>query len=361
MYLEPNISCEFCTIQSYFMRIYGLLLLFHITFSVNGNGQESMSIFEQLSTHTSIFITLSYPFDSLYKTQSEEIDAIISIRTENGMFLTDEAIKVNLRGKFRRMTCSMPPLLLDFRKSTLKDLGLNKHDEVKLVTHCLETAEGQENLLEERLCYQLYESLTPYAYRTLWLTVLYCDQLNPNNTLQSTGFMIEPDKDLEARLDVKEAKLFNPPEDSLDYETYSKAVAFNFLIGNLDWSVIMARNAKLFFDKKQAEYIVIPYDFDYCNIVGASYRRSLLSDGIEHPNDRVYKGEYFVHRSAEILDSFEATKTGVLHRILSMPGELSEKHRKKIWKYCETWYDFIRRKDREERVYGLVMPYKGGL
>jgi hypothetical protein len=318
-------------------------------------------LFQKLYTCDSVFITLTYPFDSLYKTQREEIEAIITIETDEGVIMAEEPIKLNLRGKFRRMNCSMPPLMLNFRKSTLKDLGLNKHDDIKLVTHCLKTKEGQENLLEERLCYQLYESLTNYAYQTIWVTILYQDQLNPNTAFYSNSFLIEPDKDLEDRLNLEETKLFNPVEDSLDFESYSKAVAFNFLIGNRDWSIVMARNAKLFYDKQQSKYIVVPYDFDYSNIVGASYRNIIPADNMVHPKDRIYHGEYYTERAAEILERFESTKTGILHRIMTLPGNLDEKQRKKIRPYCETWYKYIATRKPEDLVYDMVMPYKGGL
>ncbi len=343
------------------MRLLCLFVLSNLFIISDGIGQESISLFEKLYTYDSISITLTYPFDSLYKTQREEIEATLTIETADGRLMEDEPIKLNLRGKFRRMNCSMPPLLLNFKKSTLGELGLNKHDQIKLVTHCLKTNEGQENLLEERLCYQLYEGITPYAYRTIWLTVLYKDQLKPNTAILSTGFLIEPDKDIEDRLGIEEAKIFNPLEDSLDFETYGHAAAFNFLIGNRDWSIVMSRNAKLFFNPQLRKYVVIPYDFDYSNIVGASYRKNMHSDKMSDPKERIYQGEYFTNRAAEILSIFGDTETGVLHRILSSPGELSEKQRKKIYVYCETWYAYIGTRKPKELVYDMVMPYKGGL
>lgn len=343
------------------MRFFCLLLLLQLAFIQDGTGQESMSLFEKLYSCDSIAITLTYPFDSLYRTQRDEIDAVISIETNEGLLLSEDSIKLNLRGKFRRMNCDMPPLLLNFKKSTLKDMGFKKHDQIKLVTHCLETKEGQENLLEERLCYQLYESITPYAYRTIWLKVLYQDQLNPGNGVFTTAFLIEPDKDLEDRMEMEETKLFNPMEDSLDFETYSTTVAYNFLIGNRDWSIVMARNTKLFYDPAKHKYRVVPYDFDYSNIVGASYRKNSTSSQLLHPKDRIYQGEYFTARASEILQLFGKTETGILHRIMVSPGDLEEKDRKKIRTYCETWYKYIKTRKQEDLVYEMIMPYKGGL
>lgn len=320
-----------------------------------------MGLFNFLYSFDSLSITLTYPFDSLQKTRQDEIEGMVDIRSARGDILVDEPIKIGLRGKFRRMNCVMPPLMLNFRKSTLKDMGLNSHDDIKLVTHCLDTDEGVENLLEERLCYLLYESLTPYAYRTAWVTVRYQDAYDPKVFIESQGFLIEPDKDLEDRLSVEETKRFNPPEDSVDFETYSKTVAFNFLIGNRDWSIVMARNTKLFYDDTKGKFIVIPYDFDYCNIVGASYRKTVLWEGLKHPNDRIYFGEYFSDRAAEILQGFTPTENSILHRIMASPGNLNEKQRKKIRTYCETWYKYIQTRKTKDLAFQMIMPYKGGL
>ncbi len=338
--------------------LLGVLIVFSFT---KGNGQDVECLFNYLSGFDSLSITLTYPFDSLYKTRQEEIEGTIDISSERGDIFVDEPIKLDLRGKFRRMNCVMPPLMLNFRKSTLKDMGLNDHDDIKLVTHCLDTEEGEENLLEERLCYLLYESLTPYSYRTTWVTIRYQDTNDSAVFIDSKGFLIEPDKDLEDRLSVEETKRYNPPEDSIDFESYSFTAAFNFLIGNRDWSVVMARNAKLFYDADKGKYVVIPYDFDYCNIVGASYRKMVLWEGLKHPKDRVYFGEYFSDRAAEILQTFAKTENGILHRIMVSPGNLSEKHRKKIRTYCETWYKYIETRKTKDLAFEMVMPYKGGL
>ena len=281
------------------MRYFCLVLIVTMFTIIKGTGQDAECLFNHLYSYDSVSITLTFPFDSLQKTRQDEIEGRVDIRSEQGNLIVDEPIKIGLRGKFRRMNCVMPPLMLNFRKSMLKEMGFNNHDDIKLVTHCLDTEEGEENLLEERLCYLLYQSLTPYAYRTAWVTVRYQDISDPNVFMDKKGFLIEPDKDLEDRLSVVETNRFNPPEDSVDFESYSKTVAFNFLIGNRDWSVVMARNAKLFYDAKKGKFVVIPYDFDYSNIVGASYRKTVLWEGLKHPNDRIYFGEYFSDRAAD--------------------------------------------------------------
>ncbi|HEX5625848.1 MAG TPA: hypothetical protein VFX48_07520 [Saprospiraceae bacterium] len=344
------------------MHFRSLLISLLAALSLSVAGQPGSSLFDSLYQSQEIDITLTYPFDSLYRSQREEIEARISIRTPSGYLLQDEPMTLNLRGKFRRMKCTMPPLLLNFKKGTLRKLDLSHQaDEIKLVTHCMEGEEGQENLQEERLCYQLYEKLTPYAYRTIWVTVQYQDASGLKPSITSAGFLLEPDKDISSRFGLKEIKVFNVTEDSLHYESYANAVAFNFLIGNRDWSIVSSRNAKLFYDSLKHQYIVIPYDFDYANIVGATYRRENRPASMAHPFDRIYEGEYFSTRAGDILKQFMPSKEPILDVVETAVNPMDKTRRKKIKRYLEEWYYIISKAAASELGYGFVCPYSGGL
>ncbi len=335
-------------------------LLFNSSF-IWSQDPIKISLFDKLYTSNNIELTLTYPFDSLNKTKSEEIEARISIRTDSGFLLTDAPLTINIRGKFRRMKCTMPPLLLNFKKSTLKELNLSAIDEMKLVTHCIEGPEGIDNMEEELLIYQLYETLTPLSYRTIWLSVKYCNMSNPVECVQSVGFLLEPDKVVSSRLGIIEKKLYNMAEDSIHYVSYSRTAAFNFLIGNRDWSVVASRNAKLFYDPQLGKYVVIPYDFDYANIVGATYRRETLPKAMKHPFDRIYQGEYFANKSGEILKSFYACEKPVLDAVNSAHNPMDQERKNKIYKYLDSWFRMVKNKKADELPYGTICPYAGGL
>jgi|SRR5687768_3954185 len=343
------------------MRISILLVLLAIGSFISAQETMKMSLFDKLYEGGKIKITLTYPFDSLYKKNNEEILATISITTDSGELMQDQPLTLSLRGKFRRMKCSMPPLLLNFKKSTLKELNLSSVDEIKLVTHCLEGPEGESNLEEERLLYQVYETITPLSYRTIWVNIDYCNLSNPGECIKTVGFLLEPDKVISNRFDLKEKKLFNVAEDSIHYDSYANAAAYNFLIGNRDWSIIASRNAKLFYNDSLGKYMVIPYDFDYANIVGASYRRETLPKSMEHPFDRIYEGEYYKSRSGEILKTFSTFEKTIQAAILSAINPMDAERRKKIWTYFEGWFDMVNKKKPGDLQYGTVCPYTGGL
>ena len=155
--------------------------------------------------------------------------------------------------------------------------------------------------------------------------------------------------------------MFNMPQDSIHYHSYALATAFNFLIGNRDWSIIASRNAKLFYHADSAKYIVIPYDFDYANIVGATYRRELLPATMKHPFDRIYFGEYFTDQSGQILKSFYGFENTILETVNTSNNPIDEGRKKKICRYFNTWFDLIKKRKPEDLPYGTVCPYKGDL
>src|SRR5687767_186066 len=78
---------------------------------------ETSNLFDTLYSQKNLSFTLTYPFDSLYKSNNNEIDATVSVHTANGYLIKEAPITLTLRGKFRRMKCVMPPLLLNFKKS----------------------------------------------------------------------------------------------------------------------------------------------------------------------------------------------------------------------------------------------------
>ncbi len=335
------------------------IILFYTSLSSQKGSQ--ISLFDKLYSQDSIRLTLTYPFDSLNKSNNDQIDALISIETDSGVLMTNEPLTLTIRGKFRRMKCTFPPLLLNFKKSMLKNMDLAGMDEIKLVTHCIDGPEGQANLEEERMVYQVYESVTPISYRTIWLTVNYCDMSNPGVCNTSAGFLLEPDKVISSRLGIIEKKIYNASEDSLQFDSYGLTAAFNFLIGNRDWSVVASRNAKLFYDPAIGLYVVIPYDFDYSNIVGASYRRGTLPKTMIHPYDRIYEGEYFKDKAGKMLKSFYEFQPSILDAVNSAHNPMDAERRKKICRYFELWFSMVKNHKPEGLSYGTVCPYKGGL
>ncbi|MEO5906954.1 MAG: hypothetical protein ABIQ11_09520, partial [Saprospiraceae bacterium] len=132
-------------------------------------------------------------------------------------------------------------------------------------------------------------------------------------------------------------------------------------IGNRDWSIVSSRNAKLFYNRQLKKYQVIPYDFDYSNIVGASYRRETLTKPMTHPYDRIYEGEYYKSQAGEILKSFYGFEQTIINAVNTSINPMNEARRKKICKYFDGWFLLVKRNKPMDLQYGTVCAYEGGL
>ena len=62
---------------------------------------------------------------------------------------------------------------------------------------------------------------------------------------------------------------------------------FQFMIGNTDFSVAYQHNGKLLYANKNHP---LPYDFDLCGLVDASYAIVNSRLGIKSVKDRKYRG-----------------------------------------------------------------------
>ncbi|HZI43187.1 MAG TPA: hypothetical protein VFD67_15815, partial [Gemmatimonadaceae bacterium] len=74
-------------------------------------------------------------------------------------------LKVKTRGIWRLNNCDFPPIRLDFQKSSVKHSIFAKLDKPKLVTHCKDSDEGEQWLLQEMQLYRVDNLLTRYSHR----------------------------------------------------------------------------------------------------------------------------------------------------------------------------------------------------
>jgi len=84
-------------------------------------------------------------------------------------------LKVRTRGIWRLNQCDLPPLRLDFVKSTVKQTEFAKLDKPKLVMHCRDNDEYEQYILQEFQLYRIYNLLTQYSNRVRLARVTYAD------------------------------------------------------------------------------------------------------------------------------------------------------------------------------------------
>lgn len=217
-------------------------------------------------------------------------------------------LEVEVRGRYRRRNCVMPPLKLHFDKKWLQSAGYNKHNDFKLVTHCAVGPEAQEYILREKLAYELYQVLDPRnSYRTQLLMVTYVDTRD-GSTQTSYGILIEDTDEMKDRLGAKTCKDCFGVE--LDRVANARRVAlFNYLIGNHDYDFKMMRNVKLLRTEGTDRLLAVPYDFDFSGLVNATYaghtpvtdsKRHLLWNDTKVPSFAGARGQ-FLYQQDELL------------------------------------------------------------
>lgn len=299
-------------------------------------------------------------FDLLAKEEVAEITLVLDIDTLMAKVRTNDYIKgefridkkkkepslslpvrIRPRGKFRRITCDFPPIKLKFKKDDLETNGLGKYNEFKLVTHCMEDEEiSKEMIMREYLVYKLYNELTPYSFRVQLVKVTYQHERRKSVKIKRWGILIEDLDDLAHRNNSKIVSRMGIPLDSLHDNQEKIASTFQFMIGNCDWSYLMARNTE-FIQLADGKIVPVPYDFDYAGIVNAPYARFDPSMGQTSIRDRVYLGYVTSADDLHSIFSYFKTKKEALYQIINNCTLISKPAKKDMREYLDSFYTLI--------------------
>lgn len=255
------------------------------------NDHFTKSIFDVLAQKEVLEMSLSTDLGHLIENRKKEIEqpATLAYKNERGENVSYE-IKITPRGKFRRRTCDFPPLKLKFPKSGLTAQGLSSHNDLKLVTHCLDNkAIGNEQLLKEYLAYRLYNLLTDKSYRVQLVEITYTDSEGKNGKQKRYGFLIEDTDEMAERLGGLECDCMNPLPETVNGDEERLMATFQYMIGNADWSSEMNRNLKVVQTLNGANTLV-PYDFDFTGWVSPNYARLNSNYDLKSMKERIYLG-----------------------------------------------------------------------
>lgn len=250
-------------------------------------------------------------------------------------------LKVRIRGNYRRIHCSeMPPLKLNFKKSSLKAAGLSKHDDLKLVTHCIEDKQlAQDLLMREYLAYKMYNELTDNSFRVQLLKITYKDQKS-GKKIKQWGFVIEDTAQLKDRIDAENCeKCLNSSIEEFDAENAKLVAMYQYVVGNSDWDIHNGRNIKLL--RQKGKVIAVPYDFDFTGVVNAPYAVANPNYQMKFVRDRIYLGfeELLaqMHNTLFYLEGKQKQMITVVKRFKHLPYN----SRVDIIDYLEVYFDHM--------------------
>lgn len=128
---------------------------------------------------------------------------------------------------------------------------------------------------------------------------------------------------------------------------------FQYMIGNLDWSVPGLHNMKLIKPKDDPNTLpyAVPYDFDYCGLVNAPYAVPPEQIDVKSVTERFYRG---FPRSMEelepVIEHFKKQKEKTLELINNCQW-LSNRYKKEMTSFLEDFYKTIDNKGRVKNIF----------
>jgi hypothetical protein len=342
---------------NYLNKTIALLInLFFFSVNIIIAAQDQISIFDKMSYQETLEISIKADLEALSDKRNDKKEkATLSFVDATGVENVWE-IKLSIRGKFRRMRCEkLLPLKIHFDKDDLREAGLAKFDDLKLVNQCVEDDEiGKELLLKEYLAYELYNNITEESFRVQFLNITYIDSKTDKKVIQP-GFIIEDAAQLRERVGankVEQERGFTAGQfDQLQFQTMS---LFQYWIGNSDWSFTFGRNIKVL--EKGGRLIAIPYDFDFSGMVDAPYAIPNTNYGLTSLKERAYLGfATEVSQLEAAIDRFVSLKP-VFKKVVKKNKLLNWKSRTETWNYLSGY--FI---DPMEIKFGIFVKNQVGL
>ena len=326
------------------MRIHHLLAaVLLLPGGATGQSQGAPAADSFFADDSVAVVTLTLPMGFIRRERSVEEQA--SARFEIDANTYD--IKVRARGNFRRSedVCDFPPVRLNFKKSETNGTPLHGIDKVKLVTHCNSGVKHYERtVVREFLAYKILNILTDTSFRARLLRITYVDSDGKRKKQENFAVMLEHRDQLAARIGGRPVEMVRTAASVLDRDYTNLVSVFQYLIGNTDYSPVVARdgepcchNAELFFDAGERLH-AIPYDFDHSGLVNARHARPNPRFRIRKVTQRVYRGRCINNDILQqTLDYVNSRQEEILNMIETIEGP-DDATRKEAAKYVKSFY-----------------------
>jgi hypothetical protein len=321
-----------------------LLLMFAAVQAVAQDAGKPAKIF---SSDDIIAASLEGPWRSIarQKEADKAWPGTFRYRAEDGSEITIP-VSITTRGLTRKRVCDFPPLRLDFDKEAAKGTAFRGAGSLKLVTHCFNSERYERYPVKEYLGYRLYNLVTDMSFRVQGLDISYKEGPDDDKPQQRFAFLIEDPDDVAERHGLLKVTVEETSPARLDAMQTSRYMLFQYLIGNLDWSVLggpaganCCHNARLIGAGPQATALYpVPYDLDSSGLVDAHYARPADSLPVRNVRQRLFRG-FCAHNDAlpAALEEFRQLRGPIMDLAGTQP-QLEEKERERAVKYLQGFY-----------------------
>jgi hypothetical protein len=308
-------------------------------------GEAAGSLFQN---DEALHVTISGPLTTLVRERAKDnyLRGQFSFSDLDGVRKTFD-LRMRTRGNFRHRECDYPPILLNFKKSQLRDTLLDGQNKLKLVIHCHKSPRYEQTVLREFLAYRMLNVLTDLSFRVRLLRVSYVNDERDGAGQQRYAFLIEHKKRLAERVGLDNIAVERMSVGALQPDQLNLTSLFAYMIGNTDFSPIAGPPGSdcchnyVLFDGTDGLIVPVTYDFDQSGFVDAPYARPDERFRIRSVRQRLYRGrcvnnEYL----ADSLEKFRNAKDD-LYRLIRQQEGLEDRVRKALVRYVDDFYDII--------------------
>lgn len=340
--------------------IFFVLLSFTVDSSTNNGSHIGLDVKEDCSStigDTTSLYAMIYQAEEVVIGLSSKIKTIasnfkkgsptegtVSVSVDNNAYTFTTTFE--LGGKSRRKICKMPPVKLNVKKKELQSQGFSKGlDKSKIVFQCNTSKNMTESIKMEKLLYDLYAVVSPYARRAKMIKVNIDGEKKTFD-----AFLLEDDDDFEVRTGTKIIKSRTIATSVLNRTEYVKMCMFQFMISNADWSARKGHNTDLYRREEDNSLIIVPYDFDYSGIINNDYAVAPENLPIERVTQR-----HFMDKNIPItemkagIDLF-LEKESTMFKTIEEASFLSEGSKKRFTKFIGEFYKIIKDEKRINRM-----------
>lgn len=261
-------------------------------------------------------------------------------------------VKLQTRGHFRlrASSCSFVPLRVEFTKEELAGTIFEGQKTLKLITHCQSDKEYEQYIMREYLTYRAFNLLTPRSFRARLAQASYVQATDNKPMTSRLSMFLEDDDDVARRMEGRIADLPRAVFKDVDQDMLTLSMAFEYMIGNTDYSIYALHNFRLIRTADRKTYSV-PYDFDMSGLVNASYAIPDRALGIKTVRDRLYRGPCRPLEEIEpILANFRTQKAAIIGLFENYP-DLSREQKRDAKEYLEEFYRDLDRPNDVNRIF----------
>jgi hypothetical protein len=225
------------------------------------------------------------------KAKQRYLPGTMTLTFKDGSTVT-EKITATVRGNFRRETCYMPGLTVNFKADTNSSMA--KFKTMKISNGCSAGDAPGQLVVKEYLAYRIYNVLTDMSLKVRMMNISFKDLSGKRKPYTQYAFMMEDVDDMAKRNNMVEVEETQYLTEQTNLDQMTLVTLFEYLIGNTDWSVPSYHNIKLIAPKedKSVRPYVVAYDFDICGFVDAPYSTidEQLQDKISSVRERLNRG-----------------------------------------------------------------------